>query len=155
MGSTSLVVNRTKDYTPISDELYPQLQAAGVIGNTAVAPNGATVITEERPGVAIVPGVHQSMAAGGGPSIAGVPQKLMDISRRVRKVRRAVQHCAVHCAVPHVGLLAPRAPEVLLGHTHTLTAPQRLLTDAPSSDRTPHHCPARSSSATSREMRRR
>ena len=111
MGSTSLVVNRTKDYTPISDELYPQLQAAGVIGNTAVAPNGATVITEERPGVAIVPGVHQSMAAGGGPSIAGVPQKLMDISRRVRKVRRAV-HCAVHavhCTVPRVGLLAPRA----------------------------------------------
>ena len=116
MGSTSLVVNRTKDYTPISDELYPQLQAAGVIGNTAVAPNGATVITEDRPGVAIVPGVHQSMAAGGGPSIAGVPQKLMDISRRVRKVCRAVHHCAMHCAVPHcsrrVGLLAPRAPEV-------------------------------------------
>ena len=107
MGSTSLVVNRTKDYTPISDELYPQLQAAGVIGNTAVAPNGATIITEERPGVAIVPGVHQSMAAGGGPSIAGVPQKLMDISRRVRKVRRAVH--AVHCTVPRVGLLAPRA----------------------------------------------
>ena len=111
MGSTSLVVNRTKDYTPISDELYPQLQAAGVIGNTAVAPNGATVITEERPGVAIVPGVHQSMAAGGGPSIAGVPQKLMDISRRVRKVRRAV-HGAVHCTAPHVGLLAPRVPRL-------------------------------------------
>ena len=111
MGSTSLVVNRTKDYTPISDELYPQLQAAGVIGNTAVAPNGATVITEERPGVAIVPGVHQSMAAGGGPSIAGGPQKLMDISRRVRKVRRAV-HCAVHCTAPHVGLLAPRVPRL-------------------------------------------
>lgn len=86
MGSTSLVVNRTKDYTPISDELYPQLKAAGVIGNTAVAPDGATVVVEERPGVAIVPGVQQSMAAGGGPSIAGVPQKLMDNSRRVRKV---------------------------------------------------------------------
>ena len=111
MGSTSLVVNRTKDYTPISDELYPQLQAAGVIGNTAVAPNGATVITEERPGVAIVPGVHQSMAAGGGPSIAGVPQKLMDISRRVRKVRRAVQHCAVHCAVPQTQGYLPIATQ--------------------------------------------
>jgi len=31
------------------------------------------VITEERPGVAVVPGVQQSMAAGGGPSIAGEP----------------------------------------------------------------------------------
>ena len=131
MGSTSLVVNRTKDYTPISDELYPQLQAAGVIGNTAVAPNGATVITEERPGVAIVPGVHQSMAAGGGPSIAGVPQKLMDISRRVRKVRHAV-HCAVRGTTPHVcrGPARAACPAVLHGHTLRLAAPHRLLTAA-------------------------
>ena len=39
-GTTALVVNRTKGYTPVSDELYPQLKAAGVMGNTVVCPDG-------------------------------------------------------------------------------------------------------------------
>ena len=37
-------------------------------------------------GIAVVPGVQQSNIPGGAPSIAGVPQRLMDMSRRVRKV---------------------------------------------------------------------
>ena len=37
-------------------------------------------------GIAVVPGVQQSNVPGGAPSIAGVPQRLMDMSRRVRKV---------------------------------------------------------------------
>ena len=86
MGNTALVVNRTKDYTPIADDLYPKLRAEGVIGNTAVCPDGQVVLAQPVEGVAAVPGVQQSLAPGGGPGIPGVPQKLMDASRRVRKI---------------------------------------------------------------------
>ena len=91
-GTTALVVNRTKGYTPVSDELYPQLKAAGVMGNTVVCPDGRATVTAstaasaQQMGIAVVPGVEQSNVPGGGPSIAGVPQRLMNMSRRVRKV---------------------------------------------------------------------
>ena len=89
-GTTAIVVNRTKGYTPVSDELFPQLQAAGIMGNTVVCPDGRSTTTSaasaQEMGIAVVPGVQQSNVPGGAPSIAGVPQRLMDMSRRVRKV---------------------------------------------------------------------
>ena len=62
------------------------------MGNTVVCPDGRATVTAstaasaQQMGIAVVPGVEQSNVPGGGPSIAGVPQRLMDMSRRVRKV---------------------------------------------------------------------
>jgi len=91
LGSRQLMINRTKDYTPVSDEMYPKLLEAGVIGSTVLSPEGRIVST---PGTTISGGLQsgahglQSHMAGGsgGPSLPGVPQFLMDNTRRVRKV---------------------------------------------------------------------
>mmetsp|Transcript_12287 Transcript_12287/g.20700 ORF Transcript_12287/g.20700 Transcript_12287/m.20700 type:complete len:357 (+) Transcript_12287:116-1186(+) len=94
----TVMINRTRDYTPVSDVDYPKLYAAGVIGSTVLSPDGKVMNMPSGAQQAAASSITPTSALPAAPSdsrsgpiashasIGGVPQILLDNTRKVRKV---------------------------------------------------------------------